>query len=130
MRVVYILLTVFFLVSCDKSQTQDEIFRLSKGEIFKYLQQNNLVKDSSEIKRITQEIIYPKRDIDAIHIKYYIKDKSDSLWIIHSYREEYLKDEALFIRLSPKLKKIIRKEENKRPAPKYNRMWADGVYEY
>ncbi|AZA52497.1 hypothetical protein EG348_05520 [Chryseobacterium sp. G0201] len=98
--------------------------------MFKYLKQNDLVKDSSEIKRITQKLEYPERDIDLIEIKYYIKNESDYIWIIHAYLEEYLEDETLFIKLSPKLKDIIVKEESRRKVPKYDRVWANGIYEY
>ncbi|MDP9957130.1 hypothetical protein J2X97_002796 [Epilithonimonas hungarica] len=129
MRIALIILSLL-LVSCNKRQTQSEIFQLSKNEVFKYLQKNNLLKDSSEIKRETQKIEYPQRDIGPNYIKYYIKNKADSLWIIHAYKEEYLQDGVLFIRLSPNLKKIIEEKEKQRPIPKYDRIWTDGVYEF
>jgi hypothetical protein len=130
MRIISIVL-LFVLFSCsNEPQTESEIFRLSKEEIFKYLKQNNLVKDSAEIKRKTQNVEYPEKDIDPIKIKYYIKREADSLWIIHAYREEYLEDETLFIRLSPKLKDIITQEENNRSIPKYDKIWSGGMYEY
>lgn len=129
MRIISVIL-LFALFSCrDKpQQAESEIFRLSKEEIFRYLKQNNLVKDSSEINRTTRKIKYPENDIDPIEIRYYIKTEADSLWITHAYLKEYLEDGALFIKLSPKLKEIIHSKENKRSIPRYEGWKHMGEY--
>ncbi|MDP9957131.1 hypothetical protein J2X97_002797 [Epilithonimonas hungarica] len=119
MKKVFCFIILFFTLGCEKEQNEQEIFRFSKEEVFDYLRQNNLVKDSSEVKRITQKIIYPKREIDFIEIKYYIKKERDSLWLIHGYNKESWEDRIFDVRLSPKLKEIIHEEENNRPIPRY-----------
>lgn len=125
---IFILLIPF---SCsNKLQEKSEIFRLSKQEVFLYLNKNDLVRDSTEIKRITKHFEFPKKTNNPIIIRYFIENEEDSLWIEHAYLEEYLKDDVIFIKLSPKLKNIIIQKQNNKPYPRYDRYWSGGMYEY
>lgn len=108
----------FILISC--SQNQEAVRKYSLDDIYFYLSNYYIVKDSNQIILTS----FKNKDKGEYELRYKIQN-NDSLWIIHYYNED---DSSInfFYRESDKIKKItdsINTERRKTGYDPFRKRW-------